>query len=246
MKRFFLLFLLALACTSMQAQFSLTGSDPSWVRWKQIKTPEFKIIFPEGEDSLARVYGRWLEEFRTEVSRSSGLQIGRNYKWRIPVVLHSFNTEANASVAWAPKRMDIFTSPDPYNPTPIPWEKLLSIHEGRHLSQMHAGISGPHRVMHYILGEMYAGALAGIYPGPTFLEGDAVVAETALTNSGRGRQASFISYLMPAFDSGDWRDYWRWSFGSKRYYTPDYYKAGYMMISGMRVFFHTLVHEGIF
>ena len=239
MKRFFLLILLALACTSMQAQFSLTGSDPSWVRWKQIKTPEFKIIFPEGEDSLARVYGEWLEKSKAEVIRSSGLAIGKNYKGRIPVVLHSFNTEPNASVAWAPKRMDVFTSPDPYNPTPIPWEKLLSLHEGRHVSQMHAGISGPHRIMHYILGEMYAGALAGIYPGPTFLEGDAVVTETALTNSGRGRQASFLSYMRPAFDSGDWRDYWRWSFGSNKYYTPDYYKAGYMMISGMRVFFDT-------
>ena len=237
MKRFFLLFLLALACTSMQAQFSLTGSDPSWVRWKQIKTLEFKIIFPEGEDSLATVYAGWLEKSRTAVGLSSGLTIGKNYKGRIPVVLHSFHTLSNASVAWAPKRIDVFTSPDPYNPTPIPWEKLLSIHEGRHLSQMHAGISGPHKVMHYILGEMYAGALAGIYPGPTFLEGDAVVTETALTGSGRGRQASFISYLMPAFDSGDWRDYWRWSLGSMKYYTPDYYKAGYMMISGMRVFY---------
>ena len=237
MKRFFLLILIALACTSMQAQFSLTGSDPSWVRWKQIKTPEFQIIFPEGEDSLAMVYAGWLERSRTAVSFSSGLTIGKNYKGRIPVVLHSFHTLSNASVAWAPKRMDVFTSPDPYNPTPIPWEKLLSIHEGRHLSQMHAGISGPHKVMHYILGEMYAGALAGIYPGPTFLEGDAVVTETAMTGSGRGRQASFISYLMPAFDSGDWRDYWRWSLGSMKYYTPDYYKAGYMMISGMRVFY---------
>ena len=214
MKRIFLLILLALACTAMRAQFSLTGSDPSWVKWRQIKTPEFKIIFPEGEDSLAWVYGEWLEKSKTEVSRSSGLTIGKNYKGRIPVVLHSFNTEPNASVAWAPKRMDVFTSPDPYNPTPIPWEKLLSLHEGRHVSQMHAGISGPHRVMHYIFGEMYAGALAGIYPGPTFLEGDAVVTETALTKSGRGRQASFLSYMMPAFDSGDWRDYWRWSFGS--------------------------------
>lgn len=237
MKRIILLFFLTLACTSLQAQFSLTGSDPAGVRWNKMDTPEFRIIFPEGEDSLARVYGRWLEKARIGVSRSSGLMTGEFYKRRMPVVLHSFSTVPNASVAWAPRRMDIFTAPDPYNPTPIPWEKLLAIHEGRHVAQMQAGTKGYLKSMHYVLGEMFAGSLAGIYPGPVLLEGDAVVTETALTNSGRGRQASFLSYMMPAFASGDWRDYWKWSYGSHKYYTPDYYKAGYMLISGVRVFF---------
>ena len=237
MKRIILLFFLILACTHLRAQFSMTGSDPAGIRWNKLETPEFKIIFPEGEDSLARVYGSWLEKARIGVSRSSGLLAGDFYKSRMPVVLHSFYTVPNASVAWAPRRMDIFTAPDPYNPTPFPWEKLLAIHEGRHVAQMQAGTMGRLKTLHYVVGEMFAGSLAGIYPGPTLLEGDAVVAETALTNSGRGRQASFLSYMMPAFDSGDWRDYWRWSFGSHKLYTPDYYRAGYMLISGVRVFF---------
>ena len=237
MKRIILLFFLAFACINLRAQFSLTGSDPAGVRWNKLETPEFKIIFPEGEDSLASVYGLWLEKARIGVSRSSGLLTGEFYKGRMPVVLHSFYTVPNASVAWAPKRMDIFTAPDPYDPTPIPWEKLLAIHEGRHAAQMQAGTKGSLKAMHYVFGEMFAGSLAGIYPGPTILEGDAVVAETALTNSGRGRQASFFSYMMPAFDSGDWRDYWRWSLGSHKYYTPDHYRAGYMLISGVRVLY---------
>ena len=203
----------------------------------QMSSPEFRIIYPEGEDSLARVYGTWLEKARIGVSRSSGLLAGENYKRRMPVVLHSFNTIPNASVAWAPRRMDFFTAPDAYSPTPVPWEKLLAIHEGRHVSQMNAGVAGRNKVFKYLTGELFAGAFAGLYPGPTLLEGDAVVTETALTSSGRGRQASFLSYMMPAFESGDWRDYWKWSFGSHKYYSPDHYRAGYMLISGTRVFY---------
>ena len=160
MKRIVLLLSLLIVCTGVQAQFSLTGSDPSKVRWMQMSSPEFRIIYPEGEDSLARVYGTWLEKARIGVSRSSGLLAGENYKRRMPVVLHSFNTIPNASVAWAPRRMDFFTAPDAYSPTPVPWEKLLAIHEGRHVSQMNAGVAGRNKVFKYLTGELFAGAFA--------------------------------------------------------------------------------------
>ena len=237
MRKLAIFFFLLLSCSVLKAQFSLNGSDPGNARWKSVDSPNFRIIYPVGEDSLARVYGSWLEKARNSVSWSSGMRIGEYYKRRMPVVLHSFYPVSNASVAWAPKRMDIFTTPDPFAPTPIVWEKLLAFHEGRHAAQMQAGAGGRFRILSRLTGELFAGAVAGIYPGPTFLEGDAVVTETALTESGRGRQGAFLSYLAPAFDSGDWRDYWRMSLGSDKYYTPDHYRAGYMLISGMRVFF---------
>ena len=237
MKRLTLIFFLFLSCLSLKAQFSLTGSDPGSVRWMKMDTPNFRIIFPVGEDSLAKVYGSWLEKTRTAVSWSSGMKIGEYYKSRMPVVLHSFYPVANASVTWAPKRMDIYTNLDPYAPTPIRWEKMLAIHEGRHASQMQAGAGGRNRIFSILTGEIFAGAAAGLYAGPTLLEGDAVVTETSMTQSGRGRQGSFLTYMAPAFDSGDWRDFWKWSLGSNKFYTPDHYRAGYMLVSGMRVFF---------
>ena len=237
MRKLVIFFFLLLSCSALKAQFSLSGSDPGYARWMSVDSPNFRIIYPVGEDSLAKVYGSWLEKARNSVSWSSGMRIGEYYKRRMPVVLHSFNPVSNASVAWAPKRMDIFTTPDPFAPTPIVWEKLLAFHEGRHAAQMQAGAGGRFRILSRLTGELFAGAVAGIYPGPSFLEGDAVVTETALTESGRGRQGAFLSYLAPAFDCGDWRDYWRMSLGSDKYYTPDHYRAGYMLISGMRVFF---------
>lgn len=237
MRRLAIIFLLALSCGTLKAQFSLSGEDPGSVRWMRMDTPGFRIIYPEGGESLAISYGSWLEKARTAVGWSSGMSIGEYHSGRMPVVLHSFHPVANASVAWTPKRMDIYTVLDPYSPIPIPWDKLLAFHEGRHASQMQAGAGGRFRVFNYLVGELVAGAVAGLYPGPTLLEGDAVVAETAMTQSGRGRQASFLEYMAPALDSGDYRDYWRWSLGSDRFFTPDHYRAGYMLVSGMRVFF---------
>ena len=230
--------LLTMACGKMNAQFSLTGSDPAALRWRQMETENFKLIFPKGEDSLARVYGTELEQARLRIARSSGYLIGQSYRGKMPVVLHSRYVLPNASVTWAPKRMDIFTVNDPYAPTAMPWVRNLAIHEGRHAAQMQFGADRGNKVLHWIFGEMAAGAFAGIYPGPAFLEGDAVVAETALSRSGRGRQADFLEYMRPAFDCGDWRDYYRWFYGSYKHYTPDYYRVGYMLIGGTRVFFN--------
>lgn len=230
--------LLALTSFKSSAQFSLTGNDPAALRWRQMETENFRLIFPKGEDSLARVYGTELEVARLRIARSSGYLIGQSYKGKMPVVLHSRYVLPNASVTWAPKRMDIFTVNDPYEPMAMPWVRNLAIHEGRHAAQMQFGADRGNKALHWLFGEMAAGAFAGIYPGPAFLEGDAVVAETALSRSGRGRQASFLEYMRPAFDCGDRRDYYRWFYGSNKNYTPDYYRVGYMLIAGARVFFN--------
>jgi hypothetical protein len=37
-----------------------------------------------------------------------------------------------------------------------------------------------------------------------------------------------------SFAEGDMRDWFRWRYGSQRWYTPDYYKIGYMTVAGMR------------
>ena len=237
MKRVLSFALLVLVCTSLNAQFYIDGSDPASLRWRSVSSENFKIIYPAGADSLARVYAYELERARNPLAWSSGLKTGMCYNTRLPVIFHSLNPLANASVTWAPRRMDIYTVMDAYSPTPMPWARHLAIHEGRHASQMQFGAAGKNKVFKFLTGDMIAGAMAGIYPGPAFLEGDAVVAETALSQSGRGRQASFMNYFMPAFDSGDWRNYWRWVYGSYTRYTPDHYRAGYMLIAGSRVFF---------
>jgi hypothetical protein len=237
MRKLAIILLGIMLCIDASAQFTTYGTDPWSVRWRQSGTKNFKLIYPAGMDSLAFSYGRALEYYRPWNALSSGFLIGQNYKSKLPVIIHGYNTINNGAVVWAPKRLLLFPVPDPYSPTAMPSIDLLAIHEGRHAAQMQFGKQGRFKVGHVLMGEMFAGALAGLYPGQTLLEGDAVVAETALTRSGRGRQAEFMNYMMPAFDCGDWRDYWQWTYGGQREYAPDYYRVGYMLVSGMRAFY---------
>lgn len=224
----FILFPLAL-----NAQFYVTGDDPGKVKWYSIDTDNFSIIYPEGTDSLAKVYGHELEKFRIPVSRSTGYLGGGPGKLRMPVVMHAYNN-ANGSVAWAPERIDLFTIPSAYDPEPLPWPVMLSVHEGRHVTQMQFGMTQAQRPFGWAFGEMWNILASLLYPGLSVMEGDAVIAETALTNSGRGRTADFLNYYKVAFDNGDFRRWDQWRLGSQRRYTPDHYALGYLTIGGFR------------
>lgn len=214
---------------SMDAQFYITGDDPGKAKWKAIDTDNFSIIYPEGTDSLARVYGYKLEKYRIPVSRSTGyLNQGR-----MPVVLHAYNG-ANGSVAWAPRRMDMFTIPSPYAPEAMPWSTMLAVHEGRHVTQMQFGMTKAQKPFGWAFGEMWNILASLLYPGLSTIEGDAVIAETALTNSGRGRTADFLNYYKVAFDNGDFRRWDQWRLGSQRRYAPDHYALGYLTLGGFR------------
>lgn len=225
---------LCLMPQALSAQFFLGGDDPASARWYSIESPNCRIIYPEGLDSTARSYAMELEKYRLPVSRSVNYIPGEMTRTKMPVVLHPYSALSNGSVAWAPKRMDFYTTPSAYAPEPMPWTTMLAIHESRHVAQMQFGLSHCFRPFYYIFGEMFNGALAGIYPDKWLLEGDAVVAETALSRSGRGRVSDFMNYYRIAFDAGDFRNADRWAYGSYWHYTPDHYAFGYMTLSGIR------------
>ena len=238
MKRFRTILVAAglLAGTTASAQFFQAGSDP-FSRWSEMGTEHFRIIYPEGLDSLARAYVVDLEKWQPTVGVSAGMAPGSLHWGRLPVVLHPWNPYSNGSVAWAPKRMDLYTHPEAYGPYPQSWMTQLTTHESRHVAQMQLSYRRPFKWVNYLVGEMWSGAVSAFYTPPVFLEGDAVVAETALTAAGRGRNADFLNYYHLAFDNGDWRDWYRWIYGSFKNAAPDYYSVGYMTVAGMRYFY---------
>lgn len=235
MKRIILL-LSFLIPAAASAQFFVTGDDPGRLKWSYIESDNFRIIYPQGSDSLALVYGRSLEKFRIPVSRSMGyLPCGpaNSLNHKMPVVLHT-HFGNNGSVAWAPKRMDLYAIPGAYAPDPTPWHTQLAVHELRHVSQMQFGLTGRLKPGNYIFGEMWNGLAAILYPGTANMEGDAVIAETALTRSGRGRISDFLNYYRVAFDNGEYRKWGNWRFPSQKNYSPNHYALGYMCLGGMR------------
>ena len=238
MKRLRTLLLAAalLAGTAASAQFYQNGSDP-FGRWSTMGSDHYRIVYPDGLDSLARAYLLDLEKWQPVVGRSAGMAPGSLQWGRTPVILHPFNPYSNGSVAWAPKRMDLYTHPEPYGSIPLSWTTQLTVHESRHVTQMQLAYRKPFRWVNYLVGEMWPGAISALFTPPTLLEGDAVVAETALTASGRGRTGDFLNYYHLAFDNGDWRDWYKWVYGSFKKAGPDHYTVGYMTVAGMRYFY---------
>ena len=233
-----LLSLIALLAFSASArgQFYTAGTDPGHLHWYTVESPYYRIIYPEGADSLARSYARVLEQFRVPISRSID-RVPQSGKWgkKMPVVLHTHHLVANGSVGYAPVRMDFFTTPESLGSDPVSWAVQLAAHEPRHQAQLEKLEScGLAKAASYVIGQGAAPLAWTVYLASVRGEGDAVAAETGLAYGTRARTADFLDYMRVAFDKGDWRSLTRWSKGSYKHYTPDYYKAGYMLMAGTR------------
>jgi len=85
-----------------------------------------------------------------------------------------------------------------------------------------------------ILGEQATAIVTGAYLPFWFLEGDAVVTETALSNSGRGRMASFsMEYRAQLIEKGKY-SFDKAYLGSYKDFVTDHYKLGYWMVGKSR------------
>lgn len=238
MRRILIIFALLIgAGLSARAQFVLTGDDPGYLKWYSIDTPYYKIIYPEGADSLAVNYGTLLEKFRPAIGLSLGFVPGEG-QLRMPVVLHTHNPVSNGSVAWAPKRMDLYTLPEAYGSDPTPWDIQLASHEPRHQAQLELDRHGFVRFFSYIVGQVWDPAVFQMYLGRCLAEGDAVTVETGLTAGPRTRTADFLNYYQVSLDAGEYRNWYRWRYGSYKNFTPDLYKLGYITVAGSRALYH--------
>ncbi len=224
---YFLLIPLLLIFSDAKGQYFLTGQDPASVRWHQIQTAHFKIVYPKEYAQQAAYYldlltlaGPYVNQPYTTITRQK----------RFPVVLHNRTTTSNAMVGIAPMRADFFEMPsqDMY---PQPWQKQLVLHEYRHTVQMNALRQGMTKGLYYILGEQGIAAVMGLWLPFWFIEGDAVYAETINSSSGRGRQPSFIYPLAAQVLDKKIYKYDKAYFGSFRDFVPDHYTLGYHLVA---------------
>lgn len=213
------------AAQTLPAQYYDTGQDPASLKWKQIKTSRFTIIFPENYSPGGILYAKSLNESFSKLS-----SLFPEKKFRIPVIIHNFTIQSNGYVAWAPKRIELYPTPD-QNTIPLSPETQLTVHELTHVLQMESLNQGFSKGMSYLLGEQFTGIVASLLPS-WFLEGDAVFAESALTPSGRGRTPSFQKQLKALIvDDDKFYNYDKILNGSFEDFVPDYYESGYQMVT---------------
>ena len=210
------------------AQFYSLGQDPGSTKWRQIKSENFKLIYPQQFEDKAQHFVNLLENSRkyTPLSLNAKVPI-------MPVVLHAQDITANAFSVWAPRRLELYTAP-PQSSYAQPWLEQLAIHEYRHSVQLSSMNTGLTKVMGYVLGEQAAAAVLGLYLPFWFIEGDAVSTETAFSKSGRGRVPSFSMELRAQILEKGRYSYDKAVNGSYRNYIPDYYMLGYEMVARAR------------
>lgn len=213
----------------LKAQYYSGGQNPASLKWKQINSPFFQIIFPEGFEHQANYVLNVLE-----YARNLDVKTLRNEPPKISVILNNRTVVSNANVGWAPKRMELFTQP-PQDIYAQDWLQQLAIHEYRHVVQIDKMNQGLTQVLYALFGEQITAGVYGLYVPWWFIEGDAVVSETALSSSGRGRQPFFEMQLRTQILQKGFYSYDKAAHGSYKDFTPSHYHLGYYLVGFSRL-----------
>ena len=227
--KLYLILLLLFSAGTLQAQFYAAGQDPASVRWKQINTDNFQVIFPDDYAEQAK----YVADILSYAYDYAGKSLEHNPR-KISVIIHNQTVISNGFVSWAPRRTELYTNPPPNNDAHS-WMERLVIHEFRHVVQIDKLNQGITRVLGFVFGEQAVGAMVGLYMPLWFLEGDAVAMETALTHSGRGRRPAFEQGLRAQVLTHGTYSFDKAVFGSYKNYVPNHYELGYQLVAHARV-----------
>ncbi len=218
--------LLILCIHSLYAFSQVFNGDqyPPSVKWRQIHTENFQLIYPQEFEQGAQKLAEQLEAIRIRVSQDLGKE-----PRKISIILQNQTVESNGNVQLAPRRSEFFTTP-PQQGDFQEWMNNLAIHELRHVVQFDK-LTGYLRPPFF---EQLALAIYGITLPAWFFEGDAVVTETALSNAGRGRLPSWEMPFRTNLLSGKTYAYQKDYLGSLRDVTPGFYQLGYFLTSELQ------------
>ena len=216
--------LLTLLTSTLSAQYYNDGQDPARLKWRELKNGSVRLIYPQNFENRAGVLGQYFKSLNNSISFGFSRQ-----PVDIPVVIHSENPYSNGVVVWAPKRIELQTTPQ-VKASATPWLKQLSAHEYRHVAQLSNLRRGFTRFGSYIIGQQAVGAVAGVLP-QWFLEGDATLAETQAAHNGRGVQPDFTIGLRMLLDKGTNYNSDKWFCGSYKDFVPDHYHIGYQVVN---------------
>src|SRR5258706_1912215 len=202
------------------------GQDPPKLRWRQIKTQHFNIIFPiEIEKDAQRIANAM------DNSYYDGAATLKTLPKKIPIVMQNQTTDNNAFVTSEGKRAEFFSTP-PQNPNDMglnDWYDELSLHEYRHIVQMDQTRKGWGKYLFYLFGNSGTSVTQGLTNPWWFFEGDAVGSESVMGYGGRGRIPSIDMTFRAQLLSRGAFPYVKSACGSLKNAIPNHYLLGYLM-----------------
>ncbi len=212
----------------VSGQYYDIGQEPWKTRWEQIRTENFKLIYPQEFRSAAKEAAILFEQWHYPVTQSL-----KAIPQPTPLIFHTGNIYSNAYTVWAPKRIELLTVPpqDIYNQQ---WIEQLAIHEYRHVVQITKVNQGFTHFLSAVFGQQAVPAIIGLFIPSWFMEGDAVAAETGLSFTGRGRVADFAMPLRAQINDKGIYSYVKATLGSYKDFVPDSYILGYHIVATAR------------
>lgn len=208
------------------------GGNPSSVKWQQINTDSFRIIFPAAVQGQAKRIAGLLDQMRIAYTQGIGNKLDK-----VNIVLQPYTTVSNAYVGLAPYRSEFFMTPpqDVFGLGANNWANNLAIHEFRHVQQYSNFNRGGSAFMGALFGQAGRAVANALAVPDWFFEGDAVVNETVLSAQGRGRLPLFMNGYRVLHEAGRKDGYQQLRNGSFRKYYPNHYALGYLLVqSGKR------------
>jgi hypothetical protein len=200
---------------------------PPNLKWNKISTSQFKIIYPAGLDTVAFRLASTME--------LTAQKVPDVYKLKTkPINLYLNNQTflSNGYTALAPRHMQYYIHA-PQDVTELgstDWLKLLAIHEYRHVVQFDYFKRNFSLVPASLFGDYGLAVISHMALPFWYFEGDAVAAETMLSNLGRGRLPSFeMKVKAIVTDENQKFTYNQAYLGSYKRYFPNYYYLGYYM-----------------
>ncbi|KIO46871.1 hypothetical protein [Sanguibacteroides justesenii] len=233
--RIAVLLLSTLPPSTVKAQFVDLGQDPCFTRWRQIKTDEFQIIYPdffeEQAQYIANIYAKLY---------AHGNSLGIKAK-KISMIVRANGGISNGNAGWAPKKSELYTTPP--QSSDDNWLEHLCVHEFRHVIQYDKVNQGFSKVLYYIFGEQMTMAIIGLYIPMWYLEGDATDFETSIGTNGRGRSPEFLNEMKAQIVEKGLYSYDKAVLGSLRDFVPDRYTMGYFMAGNSRVHYGNAIWQ---
>lgn len=203
------------------------GPHSPAIKWQQINTKEFRVIFPEDFNQQGLRVANLVNYMEQNNKRSIG-----ELNQKINIVLHNQTIVPNGFVGIAPFRSEFFATP-PQSANllgSVDWLDALTIHEYRHALQYSNAKVGITKLLYLFQGDNGWGLAASAAIPSWFWEGDATVIETALSKGGRGRAPFFTLSQRANLLNGKNYNYQKARNGSFKDIVPNRYPLGYAML----------------
>lgn len=199
--------------------------------WEKLVGPHVRVLYKANQQQDAFKIANTIEYIQQNNYQSIGY-----HSTPVDIVLRANTTNANGFVTYSPFRSEFFNTPPPtFNSLgTTDWLSTLAIHEYRHVQQFLNHKNGFTNFLHTLFGES-GWAVGSILAIPNwYFEGDAVVMETALTESGRGRLPSFTSLQRALYKNNEIYSYAKIRNGSYKSLVPNQYPTGYQILNYYR------------